>query len=326
MRLRGPDRLGQPGQPEPRRDLRARQRRRMHHRRARPVLASARGRRLNRVRDLRLVHVHERSGAAQRNRHPHGDRSPWRPDPPGSPVNVAVPFPPSVTTDAPADVTQTSATLKATVRPEGGTVSNCHFEWGTDTSYGPDSVLGDERRRHGPAHGARAAHDLPLRVVATTEIGAVEGGDQSFTTLQPVAAGAPAVVTEAADGLTQSNVTLHGFVDPGGPTVADCHFDWGTDTSYGALGSLLAGRTVRATAPSPSRRHSRASHPDTTYVFRVVASNPGTASSAGGRRRSPRSRAATSSRPSGTSTRRAALRTPAISTGARPALPSASTG
>ncbi len=44
--------------------------------------------------------------------------------------------PPTVVTGAASSVAQTSATLNATVNPNGGAVSECKFEYGTTASYG----------------------------------------------------------------------------------------------------------------------------------------------------------------------------------------------
>src|SRR5207248_714380 len=43
---------------------------------------------------------------------------------------------PSVVTGTASALTQTSATLNATVNPNGGTVSDCHFEYGSTSAYG----------------------------------------------------------------------------------------------------------------------------------------------------------------------------------------------
>jgi phospholipase C len=51
--------------------------------------------------------------------------------PPGGGPNA-----PSVTAGAVSARTSTSATLNATVNPNGGTVSDCHFEYGTTKAYG----------------------------------------------------------------------------------------------------------------------------------------------------------------------------------------------
>src|SRR5205823_6786446 len=47
-----------------------------------------------------------------------------------------LPNPPTVVTEAASAVTQTAATLNASVNPNGGEVSECKFEYGPTTSYG----------------------------------------------------------------------------------------------------------------------------------------------------------------------------------------------
>src|SRR6202043_2493863 len=47
-----------------------------------------------------------------------------------------LPNSPTVVTCGASAVTQTSATLCATVNPNGGTVTECKFEYGTTTGYG----------------------------------------------------------------------------------------------------------------------------------------------------------------------------------------------
>ena len=51
-------------------------------------------------------------------------------------VEPAKPNPPIVVTEPASSVTQTSATLNASVNPSGGTVSDCDFEYGTSEAYG----------------------------------------------------------------------------------------------------------------------------------------------------------------------------------------------
>ena len=74
---------------------------------------------------LRLRTVAAPAAAAARNPEP-GPAS----QPPGSQQ------PPALEMDVASSVAQTSATLNATVNPDGATVSDCHFEYGTSTSYG----------------------------------------------------------------------------------------------------------------------------------------------------------------------------------------------
>ena len=72
-------------------------------------------------------------------------------------------------TEPASSVTQTSATLNATVNPNGQTVSDCHFEYGTTTSYGVQrAVLLAARVGRKPGggvrvgHGPHREHHLPL--------------------------------------------------------------------------------------------------------------------------------------------------------------------
>src|SRR5205807_1938934 len=50
-------------------------------------------------------------------------------------VFVNTPLPPTVETKPATAVAQSSATLNATVNPQGELVSDCHFNYGTSTSY-----------------------------------------------------------------------------------------------------------------------------------------------------------------------------------------------
>ena len=48
---------------------------------------------------------------------------------------MTLPNGPTVVTTPPAAITQTSATLKATVNPNGSNVTKCEFEYGTKVPY-----------------------------------------------------------------------------------------------------------------------------------------------------------------------------------------------
>jgi hypothetical protein len=111
---------------------------------------------------------------------------------------TTVPDAPTVLTGAVSSVTQTSATLGATVNPMGGQVSACQFEYGTSMSYGssvPCSVLpgaGDSPVAvSAPVGSLRAGTIYHFRIVAINAGGASAGTDQTFTT----ATATPAVTT-----------------------------------------------------------------------------------------------------------------------------------
>lgn len=110
---------------------------------------------------------------------------------------------PTVTTESPLAVMQTTATLEGKINPHGGSVSDCHFEFGTSMSYGssvacstlPGPVTADV------AEGREILGLLPgtayhYRLVASTNAGTSGGGDVEFTTTgsAPVPDSTPAPV------------------------------------------------------------------------------------------------------------------------------------
>jgi hypothetical protein len=91
--------------------------------------------------------------------------------------------------------------------------------------------------------------------------------------------GPDAVLPEALDGqasaLTRSGATLGGTVNPAGAPLTDCHFEYGTDTSYGhtvpcaqSPASIGSG-----TDPVPVSADISGLQPDVLHHFRLDASN-----------------------------------------------------
>ena len=92
-------------------------------------------------------------------------------------------------TEPASSITQTSATLNAAVNPEGGAVSDCHFEYGGAESYGstlPCASLpgsGENPVAVSASLGGLSANTTyHFRIVATNLGGPSYGGDQTFTT------------------------------------------------------------------------------------------------------------------------------------------------
>jgi hypothetical protein len=188
-----------------------------------------------------------------------------------------LPNPPTVVTEAASAVTQTSATLHASVNPNGGEVSECKFEYGTTTAYG-SSVSCSKLPGSGtsPVQVSASVAGLSpntiyhFRISATNAGGTSKGSDEGFTTLPPP----PTVATERASSVTQTSATLNGKVNPNGSEVKECKFEYGTSTAYGssapcapAPGSGTSPVAVSAAASGLSAR--------TTYHFRVSATNAG---------------------------------------------------
>jgi subtilisin family serine protease/phosphodiesterase/alkaline phosphatase D-like protein len=188
-----------------------------------------------------------------------------------------LPNPPTVVSEPASSVTQTTATLNATVNPNGGEVSECKLEFGTTTAYGsfapcsPAPGSGESAAAvSGPVSGLLPNTSYHFRIAATNAGGTSVGSDRTFTTLR----NPPIVETKAASGVTHTLATLNGSVNPGGGGVSDCHLEYGTSEAYGS--------TVPCT-PSPGSGESPVGvsasvgslAPNTTYHFRISATNAG---------------------------------------------------
>jgi hypothetical protein len=178
---------------------------------------------------------------------------------------------PSATGVSAQAVYRTTATLKAMIEP-GNAKTTYHFEYGTSTAYGasipvPDADIGsipvtvDQE-----LSGLQPGTTYHYRVVVTNSVGETVGPDQTFTTLPDVP---PVVSTGQATGVAQNNATLTGTINTEGfETVYE--FDLGVDTGYGTRIFGEAGvepGTNTYTFPLQGLK------PDTTYHFRIVATN-----------------------------------------------------
>src|SRR5205823_3120883 len=129
------------------------------------------------------------------------------------------PAPPTVKTEPASAVSQTSATLNATVNPNGSEVSECKLEYGTTTSYGSSAPCAPAPGS-GTANVAVSAALTGLsanptshsRISATISGGTSTGVDQTLKTLPT----APTVKTEPASAVAQTTATLNATVNPNG--------------------------------------------------------------------------------------------------------------
>ncbi|HTZ64091.1 MAG TPA: hypothetical protein VMB51_08300 [Solirubrobacteraceae bacterium] len=195
-------------------------------------------------------------------------------EPPSSPPP---PPAPTVVTGSASAVTQTGATLAATVDPNGSEVKACKLEYGLTSEYGssvactPSPGSGDSAVAvSGSVSTLLANKTYHFRVLATNAGGTSYGGAETFTTLPY----APVVVTGSASGVSQTAATLSGSVNPNGAEVTACKLEYGLSTAYEA--------SVPCT-PSPGSGESAVSvngsaaglAENETYDFRVVAVNAG---------------------------------------------------
>jgi phospholipase C len=169
--------------------------------------------------------------------------------------------PPTVTTSAPSSITSSSATLNATVNPNAGTVSDCHFDYGTSSFYESSAPCvptpeGGESAVPVSAslEGLSPDTTYHFRIVATNEHGTTSGVDEVLTTLplppaitsvSPVAGleGGGTSVTIGGTNLTHVSRVTFG-------TAAASAFTVASDSSITAVSPPGVGTVdVRATSP-----------------------------------------------------------------------------
>ena len=194
---------------------------------------------------------------------------------------------PTVTTLAASTVTSNSATLNATVNPNG-LATTAQFEWGIDASYGNTTTphsLGSGTLSTSPSStltGLTPGTTYYFRIDATNSAGLATGNNRTFTTLsnnQPTNNGAaPTVTILEASAVASNSATLNGTVNPNG-LATTAQFEWGTTTNYGntttlqTVGSGTGGVSVNASLTGLITNQ--------TYHFHLIASNSAGTSTGG---------------------------------------------
>ena len=182
-----------------------------------------------------------------------------------------------VSTGPALGVDRTTAFLLGHAYPSvAGDVTECRFEYGTDTSYGQSAPCEPSPPLSSPEVFASLSELTPdttyhYRVVAANGVETAEGDDETFTTLGP----GPRVTTVPTSEFDEISATLNGTVEGTGEQTY-VYFEYGTSTSYGRTtfpppggdyGVLEESRFVSTGLGDVLR-------PNTTYHYRIVASNP----------------------------------------------------
>jgi hypothetical protein len=140
---------------------------------------------------------------------------------------------PTVATGPASGVTMHGAVLSGSVNPEGVAVTSCEFEYGTSLSYGHSAPCStDPGNGNAPVSETATVSGLAsggvyhFRLAASNANGEGTGTDETVTTTA-------SIVTGSASGVTPSEATLSGSVNPEGEALTSCVFEYGATESYG---------------------------------------------------------------------------------------------
>ncbi len=187
---------------------------------------------------------------------------------------------PVVATGVASRVSGKSALLSGTLSG-GGSRTAYTFQYGTTMGYGSQTrtqVAGPNavnRTVHAYLGRLVAGTAYHYRLVATNNAGTATGGDQSFTT---TAVALPTATTGTASHVSRKSALLSGMLSSNGSRTRYT-FQYGTTTGYGFhthvadVGPNAANRTVYAYLGRLT--------PDTTYHYRLVATNTAGAATGG---------------------------------------------
>jgi hypothetical protein len=204
---------------------------------------------------------------------------------------VTPPEPPVVlTASGGSEITTESATVTGSVNPSSAKVTNCHFEYGPDSSYGKSSPCNPSSPGAGsePVKVSAALTGLipdtayHFRVMATNAGGTSHGDDEEFSTLAE-SPPAPTVLTvPGASGISETTATVAGIVNPNSHLVTDCHIEYGPAASYGKSVSCSPFSPGAGSEPVDVSAVLTGLSPGTGYHFRVVATSAGGTTYGGG--------------------------------------------
>ena len=188
---------------------------------------------------------------------------------------------PTAETNAASAISAKTASLHATVKPNGGTVSECKFEWGKTNSYGKtkpcSSLPGSGSNPVGVSAsitGLVPGSIFHYRISATNPSGTSKGSDKTFKTPNPELG----IETKPASAITQASAILNATVGPDeGEEVTECEFEYGTTSFYGQS-VPCSSLPVLGEGPVPVSASLTGLSANTSYHFRIsgdTAGDPG---------------------------------------------------
>jgi hypothetical protein len=176
-------------------------------------------------------------------------------------VNTAAP--PAAVTEPASAVTSSTATLNASVNPDGETIESCRFEYGTSNAYGSSgpctSLPGSGQRPvavSAPISALSPSTTYHFRIVARNTLGTSYGQDLTLTTTAPPPAPTVSRISPkkgpvgggTAVTITGTNFSLARTVKFGSISAAD--FNVNSNTSITAVSPPEPAGTVDVTVTS----------------------------------------------------------------------------
>ncbi len=184
---------------------------------------------------------------------------------------------PDVVTETATNVLPVSATLNGSVNPGGSEVGDCHFDYGTDISYGlsapclPAPGSGSAPIAvHADLSGLIPGATYHFRLQATNAACAgctSLGGDRTLSTPPP-----PSILSPAVANLSESSAVLGANINPNGFRT-EYHFEWGTNSAYGNPQPPVFGDAGEGASEVPESFKLTGLEANVTYHWRVVATN-----------------------------------------------------
>jgi hypothetical protein len=119
-----------------------------------------------------------------------------------------------------------------------------------------------------------ACEGLSGIVVGPLVTAVMSGPDNPFALhIGPYEPAAPSVETSPASGITQVSGVVRATVNPNTEPVGDCHFEYGTSPSYGTS-IPCSSSPGSGSNREPVKAQLTGLNEETTYHFRIVATNP----------------------------------------------------
>jgi hypothetical protein len=181
---------------------------------------------------------------------------------------------PTVYVGEPSNITQSSASLNASVNPNG-TATTCRFEYGASASYGasvPCSLPVGEGRAPVPVSASlsslAANSAYHFRVVAANVNGTSYGPDQALALLPP----APSAKTLLPSAITHTSARLNATVNANGAALTSCEFEFESADTLVPCAPHPAPPLIGAVAVSASVTGLA---PGARFRYRIIAANAG---------------------------------------------------